>query len=238
MRRVTCFRGSPSLSFLFGGSDGEERPDGYRSSLSSEMTIGVWFLGCFATGLWIVTDALRFREFGIVVEAERVMWAITIAFRIGTGYRSRQQRQTRPHLTYPYPRPPSIAPPYLRPVCAFAVSPHPAQFTTPFTALTQSELRDSLRPVNNRTSPTSALCINGTIPTYHFPGDHSRPDTVPNAGGPPSRPGGVLCETGQDWCELSMRMCPRAQLLIRLLQARARLERSIKGTTSIRLSYP
>jgi len=64
------------------------------SSLSSEMTIGVWALGCFVTGLWIVTDALRFREFDIVVEAERVTRAITTAFRIGTCYRSRQQRQT------------------------------------------------------------------------------------------------------------------------------------------------
>ena len=63
-------------------------------SLSSEMTIGVCFLGCFVTGLWIVMDALRFREFDIVVEAERVMRTITIAFRIGTCYRSRQQRQT------------------------------------------------------------------------------------------------------------------------------------------------
>jgi len=65
-------------------------------SLSSEMTIGLWFLGCFLTGLWIVMDALRFREFDIVVAAGRVMWTIAIAFRIGTCYRSRQQRQTLP----------------------------------------------------------------------------------------------------------------------------------------------
>ena len=29
------------------------------------MTIGVLFLGCFATGPWTVTDGLRFRELGI-----------------------------------------------------------------------------------------------------------------------------------------------------------------------------
>ena len=121
------------------------------SSLSSEMTIGVWFLGCFVTGLWIVTDALRFREFDIVVGAERVMRVITIAFRIGTCYRSRQQRQTLTGSSLTLILIFRFSPRHLPPVHAFIVGSALLSSNRIFRPSTKP--LDLLRPENNRTYP-------------------------------------------------------------------------------------